>query len=81
MITTSVNLVFSILQAFHYQNDKLWDGLMCSNEGTCCTNKFLPWFSRELPSLTSDDIEVYICGDEGTDNEGSPVELVEIYVQ
>ena len=54
---------------------------MCSHEGTYCTNKFLPWFSRELPNPTSDDIEVRICGDKGTDNEGSPVELVEIYVQ
>ena len=62
-------------------NDKLWDGLMCINEGTCCTNKTLPWFIRELPNPTSDDIEVRICGDEGTDNEGTPVEQVEVYVQ
>ena len=62
-------------------NDKLWDGLMCSNEGTCCTNKSLPWFSRQLSTPTSDDIEVRICADEGTHNEGTPVELVEIYVQ
>ena len=61
-------------------NDKLWDGLMCSSEGTCCTDKTLPWLNRELPKPTSDDIEVRICGDEGTDNEGTSVELVEVYV-
>ena len=35
----------------------------------------------ELSSLTNDDIEVRICGDEGTPDEGTRVELVEIYVQ
>ena len=40
----------------------------------------LLWLSRELPKPTSDDIEVRICGDEGTDNERTPVELVEVYV-
>ena len=63
-------------------NDKLWDGQQCSENGTCCDAASpLPWFVRELPSPTSDDIEVRICGDESTDNEDTPVELVEIYVQ
>ena len=30
---------------------------------------------------TSDDIEVRIMGSEGTDNEDTPIELLEIYVQ
>ena len=64
-----------------YPDDKLWDGQQCSNEGTCCTDKSPPWFNVELPNSTEDDIEVRICGDEDTDNEGTPVELLEIYVQ
>ena len=64
------------------ESNKLWDGQQCSERGTCCsTASPLPWFVRELPSPTSDDIEVRICGDESTNNENVPVELVEIYVQ
>ena len=61
--------------------DKLWDGQQCDHEGTCCTAKSPPWFSVELPNPTNDDIEVRICGDEGTNNEDTPIELLEIYIQ
>ena len=63
-----------------FSNDPLWDGEQC--EGTCCSGtKSPPWFSVQLPTHTTDRIEVRICADEGTDNEDSPVELLEIYVQ
>ena len=61
--------------------DKLWDGQQCSDQGTYCNTASLPWFIRDLPNSTSDDIEVRICGDENTANEDTPVELVEIYIQ
>ena len=64
---------------FLYSSDKLWDGQQCSDEGSCCTGP--PWFSMELPSSSTDDIEVRICGNEGTDNEDTPIELMEIYIQ
>ena len=41
----------------------------------------ITWFSMELPSSSTDDIEVRICGNEGTDNEDTPIELMEIYIQ
>ena len=60
--------------------DKLWDGKQC--EGTCCTDpKSPPWFSVHLPNLTTENIEVRICGDEASENEDTPIELLEIYVQ
>ena len=62
-------------------SDKLWDGEQCVNEGTCCTTKSPPWFSVELTNPTTDDIEIRICGSEGTDNEDTPIELLEVYVQ
>ena len=34
----------------------------------------------ELPNPINDDIEVRICGDEGTSNEDTPIELLEIYI-
>jgi hypothetical protein len=62
------------------EDDPLWDGQQC--EGTCCngTNS-PPWFTVQLPAPTIDAIEVSICGDESTNNEDSPIELLEIYVQ
>ena len=63
-----------------YTNDPLWDGQQC--EGTCCngTNS-PPWFSVPLPAPTTDIIQVSICCDQGTNDEDTPVELIEIYVQ
>ena len=63
-----------------YSDDPLWDGQQC--EGTCCTGtNSPPWFSVQLPAPTTDLIEVSICADESTDNEDTPIELLEIYVQ
>ena len=64
----------------YYTNNKLWDGRGCVR-GTCCTFNSPPWFTVVLPSSTSDDIEVRICGDERTSNEDVPIVLLEIYVQ
>ena len=62
-----------------YTDDKLWDGQQC--EGSCCTGtKSPPWFSVQLSAPTNDTIEVCICGNEPTDNEDTPVELIELYV-
>ena len=61
-----------------YTNDRLWDGKWC--EDSCCTGTECPlWFKALLNTTTSDDIEIRICGNEGTDNEDIPVELIEIY--
>ena len=47
---------------------------------TCCNNTMTPpWFSVELPAPTTDMIEVSICADEPTNNEDTPIELLEIY--
>ena len=62
-----------------YRADKLWDGEQCATEGTCCSGP--PWFSVQLPSHSSEDIEVRICGDERTSNEDTPIELLEIYIR
>ena len=63
-----------------FPNDPLWDGQQC--EGTCCTGtNYPPWFSVQLPAPTIEMIEVSICADESTDNEDTPIELLEIYVQ
>ena len=62
-----------------YSHDPLWDGQQC--EGQCCGGeKSPPWFKVVLSQSIADDIEIRICGDEGTHNEDTPVELIEVYV-
>ena len=62
-------------------NDPLWDGAGCGSESTCCSFNNPPWFHKELPSPTSDDIEMRVCCDEGRFNEDIALSSVEIYVQ
>ena len=67
-----------------YANDPLWDGQGCG-AASCCELSYPPgvtppWFCKQLPQATTDDIEVRICADEGVGNEATPVELIVIYV-
>ena len=66
---------------FLYDTDPLWDGEGCRDSDHCCTFHNPPWFRKDLPQPTSDDIELRICGDEALSNEGTPIELVDIYIQ
>ena len=65
-----------------YPDDPLWDGEGCGgDEGPCCNVPGIPWFHRALDSTTTDDIELRVCGDEGTTNEDSPIGVYEIYIK
>ena len=64
-----------------YSDDPLWDGEGCEQQSTCCIFNHPPWFCKELPQTTKEDIEVRICADEAFSNEDSPVELIELYIQ
>ena len=64
----------------YYVNAPLWDGEGCVH-GSCCEDNSPPWFCKTLPQPTSDDIELRLCLDESTNNEDTPFELVEVYVQ
>ncbi len=59
----------------------LWDGAGCGPDSTCCSFNNPPWFQRELPSPTTDDIEMRVCSDESRANEDTPIAHVEIYVR
>ena len=66
---------------FYPDGDPLWDGQGCGPTSSCCTFNSPPWFNVMLPSPTTDDIEVRICGDEGIGDEDSPIQLMELYVK
>ena len=63
------------------EDDPLWDGEGCGLQNTCCSFNNPPWFYRELPQSTTDDIEMRVCRDEERDDEDIAIEVVEIYVQ
>ena len=68
-------------QWMFYPDDPLWDGQGCGNNSTCCEFNNPPWFCKRLPQLTTDDIELRICGDQHIWDEDTPIEQVEVYIQ
>ena len=69
------NFQYNIL----YPDDVLWDGQNCTSNSTCCQLNNPPWFTKNLTSATTDDIELRICTN---DSPGDvPLELIELYVQ
>ena len=58
----------------YYSEDPLWDGEGCGPTSSCCQFNSPPWFCKELPQPTTDDVEVRVCGT-------TPIELIELYVQ
>ena len=66
-----------------YTSDPLWDGEDCGSlEAPCCTAPGLPWFHRDYgTNTTTDYIELRVCGDQGSNNEDSPVSFYDIYVK
>ena len=68
-------------QLIFYPDDPLWDGEGCGPLSTCCSFNNPPWFSKQLPSPTTDDIEMRLCADQNRDDEDITFEQVELYVQ
>ena len=64
-----------------YSSDPLWDGQGCGETTVCCSFNSPPWFTVELPTPTTDDIEVRICNGIAVEFADARVELFEIYVQ
>ena len=62
-----------------YINNPLWDGEGCSSDHNCCSDPNLPWFYRQIPLTTSEDIETRICHDEN--REHIPIQELKLYVQ
>ena len=63
-----------------YENP-LWDGVGCGPANTCCSLNRPPWFLKELPSPTRDDIEMRVCTDSEHSDEDIFIETVDIYVR
>ena len=62
---------------FH-PDDPLWDGEGCSSSSSCCSFNNPPYFTKQLPSPTSDPIEARLCR---LDSAESSLEFMELYVK
>ena len=61
-----------------YADDPLWDGQGCGPTSTCCSFNHPPWFCKQLPQPTTDDLELRMCG---TTYGSTPFDQIEIYIQ
>ena len=66
-------------------SNPLWDGQGCAGSSTCCEFNNPPWFCKQLPQPTTEDIEIrltgFAIGSNILENEDTPVEFIEIFVQ
>ena len=64
-----------------HSTDTLWDGEDCLPSSTCCSQHNPPYFIKQLPTPTTDDIEARMCLYWISIYGNIAVELVELYVQ
>ena len=66
-------------------SNPLWDGHGCTNFSTCCEFNNPPWFCKQLPEPTTEDIEIRIIGyvwlDNSLESEDTPIRFMEILAQ
>ena len=62
-----------------YPDDPLWDGQGCGSTSTCCESNNPPWFCKQLPQPTTDDIELRLCENNIPSRDESPFEVVELF--
>ena len=65
----------------YHITDPVWDGEDCSVNNNCCSDPNLPWFYRQIPLTTSEDIEIRICRDESSYNEDVLIKELQLYIQ
>ena len=64
-----------------YSSNPLWDGAGCGPLNTCCSFNHPPWFYKQLPQPTTDDIEVRVCRGQPSSLDEILIEEIEIYIQ
>ena len=66
------------LNQLWYLDDPLWDGQGCGGTNTCCSLHNPPWFCKDLPEPTTEDIEMRMCG--RSSQSRAAVQQVELYI-
>ena len=73
-------VVNEVAEGVFYSADPLWDGAGCGPQSTCCSFNSPPWFYKQLPQTTTDDIEMRVCRSDDRNFEDIAIEIIEIYV-
>ena len=68
-------------ESTYYTDDPVWDGAGCSSDNNCCSEPSLPWFYRQIPLTTNEDIETRICRDVHSSDEDILIKELQLYVQ
>ena len=58
-----------------YDGDPLWDGAGCGGQNTCCSFNDPPWFFKQLPQPTTDEVELRACRNQERSNEDTRIEM------
>uniref|UniRef100_A0A1X7VDH7 Fibrinogen C-terminal domain-containing protein n=1 Tax=Amphimedon queenslandica TaxID=400682 RepID=A0A1X7VDH7_AMPQE len=65
-----------------FTSNPLWDGQNCGSvDINCCSAPGIPWFHRTYSVATNDNLELRVCGDQGTGDEDTPFGYYEIYIK
>ena len=76
---SGVNGFFNIHHHRIVHSDPLWDGQNCLDD--CMCQPQLPFFVKNLPAPTREDIELRICSHSSATDGGTIIDQVELYVQ
>jgi len=69
-------------QGLHYVQNQLWDTEGCVATSNCCSQLGPPWFYREfVKHLTDEDMEARMCNDMNFGDEGTLVEVMQLFVK
>ena len=70
------------IHSLFYPGDPLWDGVGCGPLSTCCSFNNPPWFYKQLPQPTTDDIEMRLCRmDSSVNRIDVLIESIEMFVR
>ena len=70
----------NVAEQRYYFDDPLWDGEGCEGENECC-DRGGPWFCKQLPQPTQDDIEMRLCTNSVNSDEDVLLEKIKFFIQ
>ena len=71
----------SIASGMRYPDNPLFDGVGCAATNGCCSFNNPPWFYKQLPQSTTDNLEMRFCRDERGTTENALIQSIELYVR
>ena len=73
---------FSFSSSVAFYDEPIWDGEGCSDGNSCCAFNNPPYFTRQLPASTSDDIELRNCAHySGVHSTDTFIRFIELYIK